>query len=275
MSFSPDWLALREPADHAARAPQIAQKVFAHFAGRERITLMDFGCGTGSNLRAMSAHLPQKQTWRLMDWDENLLAAARARLSDWADMAHEESGLLFLRKGDRDITVETRQADLARDPGRLLEGVDLLTATAFFDLVSTAWMDGLCDALVARQLPLYAILTYDGRETWSPPHVADAAVLDAFHAHQKSDKGFGVAAGPDAADYLGQALEQRSFYVMRGSSPWLLQQGELLRQLAQGAAQAVGETGRVRAEDLATWRVARERATACEIGHIDLFAKPF
>jgi len=124
-------------------------------------------------------------------------------------------------------------------------------------------------------LPLYAILTYDGRETWLPPHMADAAVLAAFHAHQKSDKGFGVAAGPDAAAYLGKALEQRSFYVMRGSSPWLLQQGELLRQLAQGAAQAVTETGRVPSEDLAAWRVARESATACEIGHMDLFAKPF
>jgi hypothetical protein len=62
---------------------------------------------------------------------------------------------------------------------------------------------------------------------------------------------------------------------MRGSSPWLLQQGELLRQLAQGAAQAVTETGRVGHEDLAAWRVARESATACEIGHMDLFAKPF
>ena len=275
MSFSQDWLALREPADHAARAPQIAQKVFAHFAGRERITLMDFGCGTGSNLRAMAAHLPRTQNWRLIDWDENLLAAARARLSEWADMAHEEGGLLFLRKGDREITVETRKADLAHNPGRLLDGVDLLTATAFFDLVSPAWMNDLCEALMARKLPLYAILTYDGREVWSPPHAADAAMLDAFHAHQKSDKGFGVASGPDAAAYLAKALVERGFYSVSGSSPWQLEAGELLRQLAQGAAQAVSETGLVPAEDVAAWRKARESAAACEIGHMDLFAVPF
>jgi hypothetical protein len=157
----------------------------------------------------------------------------------------------------------------------LLEGVDLLTATAFFDLVSPAWMDGLCEALVARKLPLYAILTYDGREIWSPPHEADASMLAAFHTHQKSDKGFGVAAGPNAAACLAKALVQRGFYSVSGSSPWLLQSGELLRQLAQGAAHAVSETRLVPAEDVAAWRKARESATACEIGHMDLFAVPF
>jgi hypothetical protein len=274
MSFSPDWLALREPADHAARASSVSEKVFAHFAARESMTIIDFGCGTGSNLRAMAAHLPPLQTWRLIDWDENLLAAARASLADWADTAREEAGLLFLQKGDRRIIVETQKADLANDPARLLDGVDLLTATAFFDLVSAAWMDGLCDGLKARHLPLYAILTYDGREIWSPPHAADEAMLAAFHAHQKSDKGFGVASGPDAASHLSQALELRGFRVAQASSPWRLGQGELLRQLAQGAAQAVIETGRVSADDVASWRAARESAASCEIGHIDLFAVP-
>ena len=274
MSFSSDWLALREPADHAARAPQIAEKVFRHFSGRERITLMDFGCGTGSNLRAMAAHLPRCQTWKLIDWDEHLLGSARARLRDWADAAHEAKDALHLRKGDREIVVETQKADLSRDAGRLLDGVDLLTATAFFDLVSAQWMDDLCEALRARHLPLYAILTYDGREIWSPPHAADAAMLSAFHAHQKSDKGFGVASGPDAATHLAQALMQRGFHVAQGASPWRLPRGELLVQLAQGAAQAVRETGRVPASDIASWLAARENAAGCEIGHVDLFAVP-
>ena len=274
MSFSPDWLALREPADHAARAPQIAEKVFAHFAGRTSMTIMDFGCGTGSNLRAMAPHLPRQQRWKLIDWDETLLRSARLRLSAWADAAREDKGALHLRKGDREIIVETQKADLAHHPGRLLEGIDLLTATAFFDLVSPQWMDGLCDDLRAYQLPLYAILTYDGREIWSPPHKADAAILSAFHAHQKSNKGFGVAAGPDAASHLAQALTQRGFHVEQGSSPWLLQQGELLKQLAQGAARAVRETGRVPIDEISAWQIARESAATCEIGHMDLFAVP-
>src|SRR4051812_7133449 len=88
--FSPDWLALREPADHAARAPSVAREVFAHFADRPSMTIADLGCGTGSNLRAMSGHLPARQTWRLVDWDRRLLDAGRGRLVSWADRAETE-----------------------------------------------------------------------------------------------------------------------------------------------------------------------------------------
>ncbi len=274
MSFSPDWLALREGADHAARAPAVAQKVFAHFAAHEQVTIVDFGCGTGSNLRAMAQHLPTRQTWRLVDWDENLLAAARTRLIAWADRTKEAQGVLTLIKGGCEIVLELRQADLAKNFESVLDGADLLTATAFFDLVSGGWMDALSAALARRRLPLYAILTYDGREDWQPAHAADAAVLAAFHAHQKSDKGFGVAAGPDAAAYLAQTLAHHGFVLTQGESPWRLSSGELLRQLAQGAASAVAETGLVGAQDVAVWREARVQAASCSIGHIDLFAVP-
>lgn len=274
MSFSPEWLALREPADHAARAPDVAKNVFAHFADRHQVTLVDFGCGTGSNLRAMAAHLPQHQTWRLVDWDEDLLAAARGCLLQWADRTEEQSDALILHKGTRVIHLELCQADLAQNFDSVLDGADLLTATAFFDLVSATWMENLVARLKARQLPLYAILTYDGREDWHPPHPVDAAVLQAFHAHQKSDKGFGVAAGPEAAAHLARILQHHGFQVAQGESPWQLTSGELIRQLAQGAATAVRETGRVSEADVASWQAARESAAACRIGHIDLFARP-
>lgn len=274
MSFSPEWLALREPADHAARATGVAQKVFAHFASRDQMTIVDFGCGTGSNLRAMAAHLPARQTWRLVDWDQDLLAAARARLMTWADRTEEQAGTVILHKGTRAIHLELCQADLAQNFDSVLDGADLLTATAFFDLVSPAWMDALVARLKARHLPLYAILTYDGRESWMPSHPADAAVLAAFHAHQKSDKGFGVAAGPDSATHLAHTLTQQGFQIITGESPWRLTAGELMRQLAQGAAGAVRETGRVAEVDVASWQAARETAAACLIGHVDLFAVP-
>jgi hypothetical protein len=57
-------------------------------------------------------------------------------------------------------------------------------------------------------------------------------------------------------------------------SPWRLQQGDLLRQLAQGAASAVTETGAVNPAEIEAWRAARENSASCEIGHVDLFAVP-
>ena len=158
--FSPDWLALREPADHAARAATIADDVFVHFAGRSAITLADLGCGTGSNLRAMAEHLPARQIWRLVDWDRNLLDAARGCLVGWADRAETEDADMRLQKAGHDITLRLEQADLARDFESVLDRhADLVTATAFFDLVSVQWIDDFVAALARRHLPLYAILT--------------------------------------------------------------------------------------------------------------------
>ena len=52
-------------------------------------------------------------------------------------------------------------------------------------------------------MPLLAVLTYDGREAWAPPHPLDAEVLPAFHRDQGRDKGLGgPALGPAAAETL-------------------------------------------------------------------------
>lgn len=275
--FSPQWLALREPADHAARAADVARAVSEHFARSQSVAVVDLGCGTGSNLRAMADLLPARQLWRLLDWDADLLKAARGRLVAWADEASTDGAETRLRKGACEIALRLEQADLAMDVARALDGpADLVTATAFFDLVSARWIDGFCAALAKRRLPLYALLTYDGREEWLPPHDSDARMLAAFHAHQSQDKGFGPAAGPFAAAHLARALEACGYEVTTAPSPWRLDAGhaELIRQLAEGAADAVAETGLVGSEEIASWRASRRVASSCVIGHVDLFARP-
>ena len=67
--FSADWLALREPLDHASRNAAVAAACAAHFAGAETLAVLDLGCGTGSNLRALAPILPERQDWRLVDHD--------------------------------------------------------------------------------------------------------------------------------------------------------------------------------------------------------------
>ena len=99
MSFSPDWLALREPADHAARNGEVLAAVREHFAQVSPLRIVDLGCGTGSNLRGLAPHLPREQHWHLVDYDPLLLAAARQRLVDWADMAVQEGEGLVAATG--------------------------------------------------------------------------------------------------------------------------------------------------------------------------------
>jgi SAM-dependent methyltransferase len=275
--FSPEWLALREPADHAARNPQLLAAVGAHFSGRGSISIVDLGCGAGSNLRGAYAALPARQHWTLVDFDEALLAAARIRLADWADEAREQGEELVLAKGHRTITVDTRQADLNKD----LEWVlgwqpDLVTAAALFDLASKRWIERFVAALASQRIPLYTVLTYDGREKWRPAHPADARMLAAFAHHQRSDKGFGPAEGALATETMAEAFRKSGFAVSTADSAWQLDAGQsaLIAELARGIAQAASETGHVDAQTVQDWLAARIDGASGVIGHTDLWARP-
>lgn len=275
--FSPDWLALREPADHAARNPELLSAVGAYFAGRHSLSIVDLGSGAGSNLRGSYSTLPNRQHWTLVDHDEKLLQVARERLAAWADETQEQGEELVLTKGEKIITVDTRQADLNKD----LEWVlgwqpDLITAAALLDLASKRWLERFAAALASQRLPLYTVLTYDGREKWQPEHATDARMLAAFHHHQHGDKGFGPAVGPNATEISAEAFRKAGFAVSIGESPWLLgeKQRELLQALAEGSAGAALETGHLDRASVAEWLAARRDSESCMIGHLDLWARP-
>jgi hypothetical protein len=101
-------------------------------------------------------------------------------------------------------------------------------------------------------------------------------MLNAFHAHQQTNKGFGAAAGPTAAGVMETLLKARGFAVSSAQSPWKLDASDrtLIEQLAIGSAGAVLETKRVSVEQVSAWKRSRSMAQTCEIGHTDLYARP-
>ena len=274
--FDPAWLDLREGADHRARNAETLAACAAHFATRDHVRVVDLGCGLGSNLRALAPRLPLRQSWRLVDHDPVLLAAARDRLARCAEQNDvAPDGKLRILLSGRSIEIDFVEADLARDVASAFGDADLVTAAALFDLVSEEWLARFVAALTSTRTPFYTALTYDGVETWSPPDARDAEMLAAFHAHQARDKGFGPAAGPRASAILARLLGAQGYVVAQGASPWRLTRADahLIDALADGVATACAQTGLVSAHDIATWRAARARAQV-EIGHIDLFARP-
>ncbi len=274
--FSPDWLALREPADLAARDPGLVAALAR--ALPRPLRAVDLGCGTGSNLRALAPHLGPTQDWVLVDHDPALLAAAKIRLAAWAGRAEAAGDGLVLHRGGARIAVRFRALDLAAEPAAALaEGPDLVTAAALFDLASDGWIAAIVRAVAQARAVFYTALTYDGQEHWTPPHPADAAIHAAFLAHQAGDKGFGPASGPEATEALAGAFRENGYTVETAASPWRLGPDEaaLLHQLAEGTAQAARETGQVAASDVASWSALRQRpGTRALIGHRDLLAVP-
>lgn len=282
MSFSAAWLALREPVDHASRAPELAAQVQAHFAKRASVNVVDLGCGTGSNLRATSQLLGQEQAWTLVDYDPALLVAARLRLSEWADTARADGDALVLAKAGKTLSVRFVEADLNRDLGAVLAGQPhLVTASALFDLISERWISDFAGAVRSAGAAFYTVLTYDGRDAFAPAHPLDVAVTAAFARHQKSDKGFGIAAGPDGADVLARQFRAAGFAVAEGDSPWRIgpEHAALARDLISGITSAVGETGTLSATDLQAWLTFRlahvsDADALLLTGHRDTFATP-
>ena len=176
------------------------------------------------------------------------------------------------------MRVQFRQADLSQGLETVLDPApDCVTAAALFDLCSSDFITSAAHHIARSGAAFFTVLTYDGHEEWQPPHEADDAMLAAFIAHQKTDKGFGVSAGPDAPRVLKNAFTDAGYDVHEASTPWRLEAPRdhaLMGELASGIAQAAVETGQVTPDDAKAWLTARRFSTHASIGHRDCLALP-
>lgn len=276
-AFSADWLKLREPVDLRSRNAALGQSLRAVFATHARVRVIDLGCGTGANLRATAPLLGSGSTqdWLLVDHDPALLTRAAIELAAWADTATSRGQDLILEKSGTTIHTRFRQADLLHELDTILDaGADLVTASAFFDLASPAFVGAVATATARANAAFYAVLTFNGALGSTPAHAMDDQIHNAFNIHQHTDKGFGAAAGATAPDTLARAFEAQSYRVTTGDSPWKVTpaDGDLAQQLIDGIASAALETARVNPPDIGAWR-QRARGTV-HVGHTDTLALP-
>jgi len=261
--FSADWLSLREPYDLRARNPKVLAAVAAAVAPLPSLTIVDLACGTGSTLRALAPHFPVRQNWKLVDNDLSLLARA-------ANASHSHA------------TITATAIDLARDLELALDGaVDLVTTSALLDLVSDDWLERLVTECAARRLPLYAVLSYDGRIELEPVHPFDSAIVAAVNEHQRRDKGFGPALGPAAASQTTMRLRAVGYKVVQDTADWLFGANDRDIQIStlDGWAAAARELDRLPLAEIMAWLTHRREAVAdgrssIRVGHIDVFADP-
>ena len=133
--FAADWLALREPFDHAARSVALARRLADRLPRRPR--LVDLGGGTGSMFRFLAPIIGRGQDWILVDADDALLEDAFGRTAAWA----RRQGFAATAEGD-ELSVSTphglwrMQAVAARSFGAIngpIDGPTVVTATSLAD----------------------------------------------------------------------------------------------------------------------------------------------
>jgi hypothetical protein len=253
--FSADWLALREPADHAARSLELTRAVAGALSASSPIRVLDLGSGSGSNFRYLAPHLPARQQWLLVDRNRALLSHA----------------------GRAGSAAETLAADLAVLDQTLFTARALVTASALLDLVSERWLTALAALCREANASVLFALTYDGRIQCWPREVEDCTIRDLVNEHQRTDKGFGPALGPDATDRAASCFSAAGYVVRRAGSDWTLGSDArgLQHALIDGWARAAETVAPAQSPIIRAWR-ARRRAhvesgrSRLLVGHQDL-----
>ena len=262
------WLALREPADAAARAPDLVEELRPCLPTDGPVVVHDLGCGTGSMARWLAVQLNGPQHWVMVDRDAELLTLARANPPDTA-------------ADGAPVTVETRRRDITRlQPGELA-GADLVTASAVLDMMTGEELERLLATCAGAGCPALVALSVTGRVDLAPADPLDQRVTDAFNAHQRRDTVAGRLLGPDAVGAAVDGFTRRGVDVLVRPSPWLLGPGQraLAAQWFTGwLAAACEQSPDLAAEALPYSRRRLAQAAAGELSvtvhHQDLLARP-
>ena len=206
---SREWLALREPADAAARDPNLVEQLRRRLPATGRHVIHDLGGGSGAMGRWLAPRLRGPQHWVVHDRDADLLTlAAENRPGEAADGAA--------------VTVETRQSDITRlEPGDLADAT-LITASAILDLLTGEELAGLVAVCAGTGCPVLLTLSVVGRVDLNPADPLDASVAAAFDAHQRRTTEEGRLLGPDAVAFAVEGFSRLEAEVLVRPSPWRL-----------------------------------------------------
>ncbi len=261
--FSADWLRLREPFDTRSRSEEFVFSLGSRLSSRP-LRAVDLGTGTGSNIRYTAPRLQGEQHWLAVDDDPRLIERQPTELE----------GANF------HCTVTPRRLDLAAELQSLpLTGYQLITASALLDLVSAPWLELLASRCAEARASVLFALNYDGRVQCTPHEPDDEWLIDLVNQHQRGDKGFGPALGPDAASHAYTVFAGHGFHCEVTPSDWVIEPDEqfLQRELIAGwivAAREIAPSEDARIERWGQRRYAHLSAGASRIrvGHQDFVA---
>lgn len=265
---SAGWLALREPADAAARAVDLVGYLTQALPAAGRQVIHDLGGGTGSMGRWLAPLLPAPQHWVVHDLDVGLLAVAETeRPGRAADGAT--------------VTVEPRHSDITRLRHAELAEATLITASAVLDLLTEGELSELLSVCAAAGCPVLLTLSVVGRVSMIPAEPLDRRVAAAFDAHQRRSTAGGRLLGPEAVAATVEQCTRLGSTVLVRPSPWRLgaSQSELAAEWFAGWVGAACEQQLELAREADAYtgrRLAQARAGQLDVTveHADVLVLP-
>jgi hypothetical protein len=262
------WLALREPADAAARAPDLAEQLARRSPTAGRWVVHDLGGGTGAMGRWLSRRLPGPQHWVVHDQDADLLEVAGA---DHPGPAADGAA----------VTVEPRHSDVTRLQPDDLVGATLITASALLDMLTGDELAGLVTVCAGTACPVLLTLSVVGRVSLIPEDPLDRRVAAAFNDHQRRATERGHLLGPDAVAFVVEEFRRLGVEVLVRESPWRLgaASADLAAEWFTGWVGAACEQQAGLADEIDPYTRRRmEQASAGQlmvtVEHADLLARP-
>ncbi len=251
-----DWLAARETADVRSRSKELA-KAFALRVGPDDL-VVDLGCGAGANFRYLDRYLASNQKWLGIDCDDEALSQAAARVPT--------------------ARVTFERMNLATDLQRVPFGQSFaVIASAFLDIASRHWLTQLANH--CRDNPLLIAMSVASQPEWHPVDDLDEPIRSRIESHQRSDHGFGLSLGADAAPYLAEQLRAHGCQVTLCQSDWILGPADhsLIAMMISGVARRVASVhDSIDAQEWA--RLRRNQLQRDElrlvVKHVDLLSIP-
>jgi hypothetical protein len=227
--------------------------------GEGQLEIIDLGAGTGANQRWLAPRLPFRQRWVHLDHDPTI---SRSLPLPDDTMIIDES-------------VEALAHLLARGSHG---GARLVTCSALLDVLTTAQVYAVCNAVIDNRVPALFSLTVTGTLSVSPSDPNDQLLLDAFNDHQRR----AGRAGPDATSLASNALQAGGFRVLCQQTPWQLSAASgqaFVEQVLQERIDAAVAQDPALVPVAATWLESRRVQIASEVlridlGHCDILAIP-
>lgn len=269
------WLALRAPADDAARSTELAHELGLLLDARREsaaapLIVHDLGAGTGSMTRWLAPRLPGPQRWVLRDGDADIVEHLDL------DAVVDAAG----RPIDADVVVE----DLAELASDAFQGAAAVTASALLDVITQAEAAHVVAACIAAGTPALFSLTVTGAVRLRPSgrqQTLEHAIAAAFDDHQRRDADGRRMLGPDAVATTAELFAAAGWNVRRAPTPWRLTRRDsaLANEWLDGWIDAAVEWRPELADDAEACRRRRRAQVLAgrlrvSVAHEDLLAWP-